>query len=128
MVPPLAHLTWPSLGVHQLQACARADGFDDRSCTPGGSSNKVAIRHDDGTMAWYLHMKKWSVTPKGVGETVLAGEYLGVVGSSGSSSLPHLHFDVRDTGVTPAAWTKFQASRPGLTYETEAGLVGGFGP
>ena len=27
VVPPLAHLTWPSLGVHVLQACARAAGF-----------------------------------------------------------------------------------------------------
>lgn len=27
VVPPLAHLTWPSLAVHQLQACAREDGL-----------------------------------------------------------------------------------------------------
>ncbi len=27
IVPPLAHLTWPALGVHQLQACARAAGL-----------------------------------------------------------------------------------------------------
>jgi len=74
----------------------RADGFDDRSCTPGGSSNKVTIRHADGTMAWYLHMKKWSVTPKQIGETVVVGEYLGIVGSSGNSGLPHLHIDFRD--------------------------------
>ena len=28
VVPPLAHLHWPSLGVHQLQACAREAGFE----------------------------------------------------------------------------------------------------
>lgn len=74
----------------------RDDGYDDRSCTPGGSTNKVAIRHADGTMAWYLHMKKWSVTSKVIGDTVATGEYLGIVGSSGNSALPHLHFDLRD--------------------------------
>ena len=71
----------------------RADGFDDRSCTPGGTRNKVAIRHGDGSTAWYLHVKKRSVTPKIVGDTVQTGEYLGIVGSSGDSGLPHLHFD-----------------------------------
>ncbi len=30
VVPPLAHLTWPSLGVHVLQACARGAGFEAR--------------------------------------------------------------------------------------------------
>lgn len=28
VVPPMAHLSWPSLGVHLLQACAREEGFD----------------------------------------------------------------------------------------------------
>jgi len=74
----------------------KADGYDDRSCTPGGQSNKIAILHADGTRAWYIHMKKWSLTPKGIGETVAACEYLGVVGSSGNSGIPHLHFDLRD--------------------------------
>ncbi|MBD3163278.1 MAG: peptidoglycan DD-metalloendopeptidase family protein, partial [Candidatus Eisenbacteria bacterium] len=74
----------------------KRDGYDDRSCTPGGTANMVAIQHADGTRAWYLHMKTWSVTPKAIGETVETGELLGLIGSSGSSTVPHLHFDVRD--------------------------------
>jgi hypothetical protein len=80
----------------------KADGYYDHSCTPGGASNKVAILHADGTRAWYLHMKTLSLTSKGIGETVAQGEYLGMVGSSGNSGLPHLHFDVRD-----ANWNTF---------------------
>lgn len=82
----------------------RRDGFDDRSCTPGGTSNMVAIRHADGTRAWYLHMKLGSLTDKPIGAPVTSGEYLGIVGSSGNSSGPHLHFDVRD-----ADWNSFDA-------------------
>ncbi|MFQ5334950.1 MAG: peptidoglycan DD-metalloendopeptidase family protein, partial [Flavobacteriales bacterium] len=45
---------------------------------------------------WYGHMKNGSVTTKNIGETVAQGEYLGIVGSSGNSAGPHLHFEVYD--------------------------------
>jgi murein DD-endopeptidase MepM/ murein hydrolase activator NlpD len=96
---------WFKMDHEQVEVIAAAagtvfqwvDGLDDRSCTPGGSTNKVAVRHDDGTMAWYLHLKKWSLTPKGIGERVETGEYLGLVASSGNSGIPHLHIDFRDS-------------------------------
>jgi len=75
------------------------DGYYDRNCGFGSDNwNAVYIRHDDGSVAWYGHMKKFSLTPKNVGETVAAGEYLGVVGSSGNSTGPHLHLEVYDSG------------------------------
>jgi hypothetical protein len=43
-------------------------------------------------------MKSGSTTGKGIGDTVAQGEYLGLVGSSGSSTGPHLHFEVRAAG------------------------------
>ena len=76
------------------------DGAYDRNCGPLGTLplntpvNTVYVRHADGSIGWYVHLKANSLTPKGVGETVLAGERLGSVGSSGFSSGPHLHFEV----------------------------------
>lgn len=87
----------------------RQDGNADRSCTMSTSPwNAVFVQHGDGSVTWYGHMKRNSVTPKPVGATVAAGEYLGVVGSSGSSTGPHLHFEVHRAGgalVDPFAGT-----------------------
>jgi len=75
----------------------KTDGNDDRSCAIGsGTWNAVYVQHADGSVAWYGHMKKGSPTSKGVGETVAAGEYLGIVGSSGNSTGPHLHLELYD--------------------------------
>lgn len=76
----------------------KRDGQYDRQCAMTGAlSNAVVIRHSDGTLAHYLHMKEGSVTPKPVGAAIAAGEVLGIVGSSGSSTGPHLHFEVRSS-------------------------------
>ncbi len=79
----------------------RADGNFDRNCVSNTiPANSIIIQHADGTYAMYWHMKNGSVTSKIVGQTVVAGEYLGVVGSSGSSSGPHLHFEIRTSSAT----------------------------
>jgi hypothetical protein len=87
----------------------RQDGNADRSCAMSSNPwNAVFVQHADGSVTWYGHMKKNSVTGKSVGDTVAGGEYLGIVGSSGSSTGPHLHFEVHDQGgsvVDPYAGT-----------------------
>ncbi|MBK9717988.1 MAG: peptidoglycan DD-metalloendopeptidase family protein [Saprospiraceae bacterium] len=71
------------------------DGEFDKNCAANNqTANYLIIRHADGSQANYWHMKKNSLTKKVIGESVLAGEYLGIVGSSGSSTGPHLHFEV----------------------------------
>ncbi len=77
----------------------KVDGNFDRNCNNNGSGtwNQINIRHADGSTAWYLHFKSGSLTTKSVGDSVITGEYLGTAGSSGSSSWPHLHFQVMDS-------------------------------
>lgn len=59
-----------------------------------GYGNWVKIQHDDGTIAIYGHFynDQPMVTP---GQRVEAGETIGQVGSTGNSSGPHVHFELR---------------------------------
>lgn len=76
----------------------KQDGNFDHNCgfADTGSWNAIYVQHYDGSVSWYGHLKKNSLTTKTVGDSVAAGEYLGVVGSSGRSTGPHLHFEVYD--------------------------------
>lgn len=53
----------------------------------------VVVRHGDGVYTLYAHLSAISV---GVGQSVVAGQQVGNVGSTGNSSGPHLHFEVRN--------------------------------
>lgn len=59
------------------------------------AGNYVVIRHPWGEYSVYAHMKPGSARVK-PGQTVPAGAVIGQVGSSGSSTEPHLHFHVCD--------------------------------
>ena len=75
----------------------KQDGNYDRNCDGEDLPwNAICIQHSNGYVSWYGHLKNGSLTEKTVGEEVEAGEYLGIVGSSGISFQPHLHFEVHD--------------------------------
>ncbi|WP_417195705.1 peptidoglycan DD-metalloendopeptidase family protein [Bizionia sp.] len=77
------------------QIINKGDGQFDRSCNFNSNTwNAVYVQHNDGSIAWYGHMKNGSVTSKNIGDMVSVGEVLGTVGSSGNSTGPHLHFEV----------------------------------
>jgi hypothetical protein len=77
------------------QIIAKTDGQFDRSCDFNSNFwNAVYVQNSDGSIAWYGHLKNGSQTSKNVGDMVSEGEFLGVMGSSGNSTGPHLHFEV----------------------------------
>jgi len=59
------------------------------------AGNYVAIDHGNGEVSVYAHLKPGSVNVK-VGDVVKAGQVIGLLGSSGNSTEPHLHFQVCD--------------------------------
>ena len=63
----------------------------------GGYGNYVMIDHGDGTYTIYAHLAQNSITVM-AGDTVEQGQVIGKLGHSGSSTGPHLHFEVRDGG------------------------------
>ena len=74
-----------------------ADDCSTGDCDGGGGfGNYVKLQHADGKYTYYGHMKTWSVLVA-VGDTVACGQKLGEMGSSGHSTGPHVHFEVRDS-------------------------------
>lgn len=64
----------------------------------GGSGYTVIIDHGGGITTLYFHIKKGGILVK-EGQTVNAGQVIAKVGSTGLSTGPHLHFEVRKDGV-----------------------------
>jgi len=62
----------------------------------GGYGNLMVIRHRLGYETWYAHMSGFAV---GTGASVAGGVRIGYVGSTGRSTGPHLHFEVRHNGA-----------------------------
>jgi len=62
----------------------------------GGYGNLVVVTHRLGFESWYAHM---SVIAASVGQSVSGGQAIGYVGSTGHSTGPHLHFEVRHFGT-----------------------------
>ncbi len=72
------------------------DGIFDRekeSVVEKGFGNYIAIRHDNGFYTYYAHLAKHSINVQ-PGDTVNTGDRIALVGSSGNSSDPHLHFEL----------------------------------
>lgn len=60
-----------------------------------GYGGLVVIAHPSGYETWYGHLARLDVEP---GQTVDRGEEIGLMGSTGYSTGPHLHFEVRQDG------------------------------
>ncbi|MET7367607.1 LysM peptidoglycan-binding domain-containing M23 family metallopeptidase [Streptomyces sp. NPDC005566] len=96
----VAGASWSS-GYHTGSDFQAASGTSVRSIGPGtvvsagwsgAYGNEVVIKHDDGMYSQYAHLSSLGVS---AGQTVTGGQQIGLSGSTGNSTGPHLHFEVR---------------------------------
>lgn len=92
---------------------AVADGVVTAAEFGGGYGQYVYIEHvinGQTVVSVYAHMQRNS-SPLRVGETIAVGDFIGLVGNTGTSTGPHLHLEIRigDEYVDPFAWLKQNA-------------------
>ncbi|HET6535134.1 MAG TPA: M23 family metallopeptidase, partial [Sphingomicrobium sp.] len=75
---------------------AAADGRVIRAGWAGGYGREVQIAHGGGLVSLYGHMSQIAAEP---GSYVRQGQVIGYVGSSGLSTGPHVHFEVKQNGT-----------------------------
>jgi hypothetical protein len=93
--------------------------FPDMSqLTPNENlGNYLVIRHDDGFYGVYGHLKPGSLNVE-VGDRVETGDVIALVGNTGGSQAPHLHFEIIDTAIP--------AMGNGYPYAFERFMVAGY--
>ncbi|NJK33748.1 MAG: peptidoglycan DD-metalloendopeptidase family protein [Oscillatoriales cyanobacterium SM2_2_1] len=74
----------------------------------GGYGNMVDIRHSDGTVTRYAHLHAVHVSE---GQQVSQGQVIAAMGSTGFSTGPHLHFEIRPGGGSAVNPMNFLARR-----------------
>jgi murein DD-endopeptidase MepM/ murein hydrolase activator NlpD len=74
------------------------------------TGNTIVIEHGGGLKSYYFHLSRIDVTPE---DRVEKGALIGAVGSTGYSTGPHLHYEMR-IGNRPI--------NPSMLFEADAGL------
>lgn len=82
-------------GPFETPIVAAKDGVVKRAGSMGTAGNAVIIRHENGYETRYFHLAKILVKS---GQKVSAGTVIGLEGSTGKSTGPHLHFEIRYCG------------------------------
>ncbi|SDS34719.1 Murein DD-endopeptidase MepM and murein hydrolase activator NlpD, contain LysM domain [Nocardioides scoriae] len=77
---------------------AIANGTITETGYAGAYGNQTIMTLDDGTEVWFCHQTTIGVEP---GDKVAAGQQIGTVGTTGNSTGPHLHLEIRPGGGDP---------------------------
>ena len=91
----------------------------------GGYGNLVVIDHREGFQSWYAHL---STVTSWRGEVVTGGTRIGYVGSTGYSTGPHLHFEVRLNGTPIDPMARLLSATASAAASVAAGALPSRGP
>jgi len=92
----------------------------------GTESNFITVEHADGSVATYQHLRQHSAEVA-IGDRVKVGQPIALVGNSGNSGNPHLHFEVRSANgrlidIFHEGLTAFNYPYPAKPYVFQAGV------
>jgi len=103
-----AHWTTVHTGVDLAAPIGRpvlaaAGGHVSYAGWDGSYGQRVEITHLDGARTWYAHLSATTILE---GAAVVAGDVIGRVGMTGNATGPHLHYEIRISGVPtdPVPW------------------------
>ncbi|MGI8495089.1 MAG: M23 family metallopeptidase [Pyrinomonadaceae bacterium] len=87
-------------GEYGDSVIAPANGVVTKAGWQGGYGNLVEIDHGNGLITRYGHLSRIGVQ---IGDRIERGQLLGLIGSTGRSTGPHLHFEIRlgDKAINP---------------------------
>ncbi len=85
---------------------ATADGVVEQRGEDRQYGRFLLLKHGQGYESYYGHLQDWNVDR---GDSVLAAQTIGWVGTTGKTTAPHLHFEIRKEGqrIDPASVLKF---------------------
>ena len=91
---------------------APADGAVEMADFMGGYGRAIVLEHGNGVSTRYGHLSAFAVI---AGQQVHRGDVIGYVGSSGRSTGPHLHYEVRigNTPVNPYKYLRMTVAHSG---------------
>jgi murein DD-endopeptidase MepM/ murein hydrolase activator NlpD len=103
---------------------ATADGIIARADWYGTYGNYIQIEHGGELQTRYAHLSEYAVA---AGDRVRKGDLIGYVGSTGRSTGPHLHYEVRVSGeaVDPSPYLSGEMSAEQLALIVDQDAMGG---
>lgn len=102
---PTHYISQGYRGGHRALDLNRLNGWGIYAAAPGvvqiqrnrgGYGNLIIINHGDGWSTYYGHLSEFRVS---AGQYVQQGQLIGIMGSTGRSTGPHLHFEIRQNDV-----------------------------
>lgn len=92
---PTYHSGFDIAGSSDDPVYVTADGTIISSSYDKLHGNNIVVSHSKGLRTWYMHLNKSLVS---VGDHVKKGDQIGLLGSTGRSTGPHLHYEVQKDG------------------------------
>ena len=83
-------------GAYGKPVYATASGTVIGASRSGGYGKLIKVQHGNGVVSYYAHLSEFTVS---VGQKVSQGQQIGRIGSTGNSTGPHLHFEIRINGT-----------------------------